>query len=177
MINAEYIIEIYSLKLFKRYYDPLFFFPYTCNNFRYLLSIVYRSLRQTYMPSLFFLAKYFLWLKAMSTNQKTQKDDQRKRIRNNFYFENDNTPSTFYLYPFHVIRSSLAADIDGNAFKISFSGAAKIPLDKSTFDYLTKKDIILQINDITCHLYYLNIDGKQGMTIQSSLKISKAAPK
>lgn len=130
------------------------------------------------MPNLFFSGE----LNFAVTGDAQQSKALKKAIKQNdhgiiFNFENGNTPCIFYLYPFHMTKGNLTINIDGNFFNIIFNGTAKIPLDKSAFDYLTKKDAVLDIGGVTCHPYYLNINGEQGLSIKSPLKISKTAPK
>lgn len=131
------------------------------------------------MPSLFFSGKTEFSVSGSADQIKALK----KAVKNNehgikFEFvEFEDIPCIFYLYPFHVIKGSLTVDPVGDSFRITFDGVAKIPLDKSAFEYLTKKESTLDISGVTCHPFSVYVDGRQGNLIPSTLKISKTAPK
>lgn len=106
----------------------------------------------------------------------------KKAIKDNDYgltftYELDDTPCIFYAYPFHMTSGSLIVVPEGEKFKVIFDGVAKIPLDKSAVDYLSKGDSILNLKGLICHPYGVDVDGIQGKVIVSPLKVSKTAPK
>lgn len=130
------------------------------------------------MPNLFFSGTTEFVVSGSSDQTKAL----RKAIKNDEYgivftYENDGIPCIFYMHPFHIVKGSLRVDPAGDSFKVIFNGVARIPLDKSAADFLTKNVSTLSISGVTCHPFSICIDKKRGSTIPSSLKISKSAPK
>lgn len=130
------------------------------------------------MPNLFFSGQTEFSVTGTAAQIKAAK----KAIKENEYglvftYELNDAPCIFYAYPFHMVSGSINVHSDKDTFKVVFDGIAKIPLDKSSVDHLSKKDTILNIQGLMCHPYGVDIDGVQGKVIASPLKVSKTAPK
>lgn len=130
------------------------------------------------MPNLYFTGAAEFTIAGNAQQVKALK----KAIKDNEFglalsYELGDIPCIFYIYPFHVVRGMFNVRTNENTYQVLFDGVAKVPLDKSAVDYLSKKDAVLNIQGLTCHPYSVHIDGVHGKVIQSPFKISKAAPK
>lgn len=94
-----------------------------------------------------------------------------------FDYELDDIPCTFYMHPWHVVTGALSIDKAGAGFRVSFDGVAKVPVDKSAFDYLNKKESVLNISGVLGDRFSVYIDGDRKNLLRSPLKISKTIPK
>jgi hypothetical protein len=130
------------------------------------------------MPNLFFSGKLNFQVSGSAADAK----DLKKAVESNefgivFSYEIEEIPYTFYLHPWHMTSGQFVVAQKGREFAVSFDGTAKVPVDKPTADYLTKKGSVLNISGVLGDRQRLSIDGEGGRAIASPLKLSKSAPK
>lgn len=132
------------------------------------------------MPTIFISGNVTFKIKCSSDETK----DLKLALKNNeqgliFEYEENEIPCVFYLYPFHIVSGSLTVKPDGGDgdYGVVFDGVSKIPVNKSTIDYLAKKDSSLYIAGLKGDNRRLRINGDVEAKILSPLKISKTAPK